>query len=79
MLVAFAAALKHQLRFEPFTCYGDVGPLGNVPLALLAHGAAYVKRVMDDGTLARVPCQTAALHTLARLHDVQAGTNRIVP
>ncbi|KAK8068777.1 hypothetical protein PG994_005393 [Apiospora phragmitis] len=127
MLVAFAVALKHQLRFEPFTCYDDVDPLvrhlplaaheapvreaprpsawkvlgwvlgltmaepnprrfvkaaprplGNVPLELLAHCSAYVKRVIDNGTFARVPYQTSALNTIALLHDIQTGTNRIV-
>lgn len=26
MLVSFAVALKHRLRFEPYTAYGDLGP-----------------------------------------------------
>ncbi|KAK7992986.1 UPF0187-domain-containing protein [Apiospora saccharicola] len=127
MLVAFAVALKHQLRFEPFTCYDDVDPLvrhlpltaheapvreeprpsawkvsgwvlgltmtepnprrfvkeaprplGNVPLELLAHCSAYVKRVVDNGTFARVPYQTSALNTIAMLHDIHTGANRIV-
>ncbi|KAK7975373.1 PHP domain-like protein [Apiospora arundinis] len=38
MLVAFSVALKHQLRFEPFTCYDDMHPLlRHVPLT--AHEA----------------------------------------
>ncbi|KAK8045560.1 hypothetical protein PG993_005584 [Apiospora rasikravindrae] len=124
MLVAFSVALKHQLRFEPFTCYDDVDPpgppspahcarrsrggatapigleglglgdglkhggaesattaqrpLGNMPLELLAHCSAYVKRVIDNNTFPRVPYQTSALNTIALLHDIQTGTNRIV-
>ncbi|KAK7942454.1 uncharacterized protein PG986_011567 [Apiospora aurea] len=127
MLVAFSMALKHQLRFEPFTCYEDVDPLvrhlpltaheapvveaprpsvwkvmgwvmglnmaepnprrfvktaqrplGNVPLELLAHCSAYVKRVIDNNTFPRVPYQTSAMNTIALLHDIQTGTNRIV-
>ncbi|KAK8097643.1 uncharacterized protein PG998_013129 [Apiospora kogelbergensis] len=127
MLVAFAVALKHQLRFEPYTCYGDVDPLvrhlpltaqeapvraepdpsawkllgwvlgltmaepnprqfvkapprplGNVPLELLSHCSAYLKRIMDNNTFVRVPYQTSAMNSMALLHDIQQGTNRIV-
>lgn len=127
MLVTFSYALKHRLRFEPFTHYGDLEPrlrhvdmiaktaerrdwtepsvwkrlglvlglpmaesnprklmknpkkpLGNIPLETLSYASRYVKSVIDNGTLKAPAYQTQAMTFLGTMHDILAGTDRVV-
>jgi putative membrane protein len=128
LIVAFAVALKHKLRFEPGTHYTDlkhlVGhldtyaqaaeqststppgalrrtgqllgipmatpnprrllkearvPLGDLPLEILSHLSAYVKRLYDTGTLRDYSIyQTQSLDTLTIMDEISTGTERIL-
>ncbi|KAF9870427.1 UPF0187 domain membrane protein [Colletotrichum karsti] len=127
MLLAFSVALKHRLRFEPFTHYEDLHPriknlnvlahkapvrdfpepsagrvvcwvlglpmaesnprklikktcepLGNIPLEILSHCSAYIKKSIDNGTLKVTIYQTQAMTFLMQMNDVLVGTERVL-
>lgn len=41
LIVAFAVAVKHKLRFEPYTCYEDIS-------SLISHLDTFAKRATED-------------------------------
>ena len=126
LIVAFAVALKHKLRFEPYTHYEDLNglvnhlntfakeattpdvmqekkttflksvgmylgisfaesnprkaikrskkPLGNLPLEILSHLAAYVDELTENGSLKIsmqqvLACECQSLHVAVVLPD----------
>lgn len=127
MLVSLGFALKHRLRYEPFTHYEDLQPrtghipviahdaerkelakpgtweriglflgfpmaesnprmllknpsrpLGNVPLEIHNSCSAYVRTIIDNGTLKTPGYHTTAMALLGQVNDILNGTERIL-
>lgn len=126
MLVTLSIALKHRLRFEPFTHYDDlhsriehipviaheaerkewhvpsfwekVGlflgfpmaecnprfmlknpkkPLGNIPLEIHSSCSAFIKTIIDNGTLKTPGYHTQAVALLTQINDILNGVDRV--
>ncbi|KAJ9257892.1 hypothetical protein DTO207G8_1669 [Paecilomyces variotii] len=130
LILAFAIALKHKLRFEPHVAYEDLvpiaghldtfaksahdsellkhpkkstwkaageylgvsfaesnprklikrskKPLGNLPLEILNHLAAYIQMSVENGTLTSPTVQTQVYTALSQLTEVLTGTERVL-
>ncbi|KAK2593094.1 hypothetical protein QQS21_009224 [Conoideocrella luteorostrata] len=127
MLVSLSIALKHRLRFEPYTHYDDlqsrirhisviahdaekkelsaptrwesVGmflgfpmaeqnprrlmknparPLGNVPLEIHNSCSAFIKTIIDNGTLKMPGYHTQAMGLLSQINDIINGVDRVL-
>lgn len=53
-------------------------PVGNLPLEITMHIAAYLKSICDNETLKLTPCLTQALNTLSIFNDVFTSTDRVL-
>ncbi|EAT90580.2 hypothetical protein SNOG_02368 [Parastagonospora nodorum SN15] len=84
LITAFALALKHKVRFEPYTQYEDLFDLVNhldtyaKPSEILAYMNAYVQEIVDNGTFPLAAIQGKAVANIQTFDDILVTADRIL-